>query len=803
MNHYGCCDDEDDHDHNHNHHETTSEPVDGSFIIQMDSIRDPRVTGNSDCTVCDACDGQSSIPHESKVSRFRVANLCCAGEEKIIMSCLNGVLGIESVAVNIIGRYVIVKHCPVPCCAPGVKILDLLNSKHLGASIQEADGSSQDSEEQYDWIRIAHVLVVLLLFIIGLIFQFLSLGVEYVGLYLASTSLGVLPILYSAYLAIRRKAVDIHILMTIAVAGAIGGKEYFDANLVVVLLISAGLIESIAMMQVRMLISSSSASMAKEAYLSNGKKMKVEDLRVGHILAVRAGEMIMGDGVVIKGEGVVDESALTGESVPITKKLGAKVLSGTVVQNGFMEVELTSDFLDSTMSRLNQEVSDVQADKGEYAKLVDQFAVYWTPGVIVGTLIFVVVGGAVTNRWIDFAYRGLVLLVLACPCAIVISAPIPSVCSIAIAAKYGVLIRGSSVVERISTVNTLALDKTGTLTKGFFKVGNQLDLSDDPDRSFNPMELAAAIEQKSTHPLANAIVAAHCGCVADMVENDIQLPNVRKVVVTDGVGVSGWAESEPDSWQHVAIGNERLFKSNGGKVHVSPRQELLLTSFSKASHGKVVLMVAVDDELQLIMSLSDELRPEAASFVEAMKDMNMSVSMLTGDQEEVAADVCKQVGISATECHPRLLPRQKYEWIEERQTRVSGARNRTTRRLDKVIMVGDGINDSTALSAAAVGVAMGAGGSAMAVASADVILMTDDLMLIPATIDLCHSAYHLVIQNFVFSIAVKVVAIVLALMGRLLFWEAVLVDIGTLLAVLANGIRPLFKSSFATKLKQS
>ena len=588
--------------------------------------------------------------------------------------------------------------------------------------------------------------------------------------------------------------------MTIAVAGAIGGKEYFDANLVVVLLITAGLIESIAMMQVRMLISSSSATMAKDAYLSDGKKIKVEDLRVGHILAVRAGEMIMGDGVVIKGEGVVDESALTGESVPISKKLGAKVLSGTVVQNGFMEVELTADFLDSTMTRLNQEVSDVQADKGEYAKLVDQFAVYWTPGVIIGTLIFVVVGGAVTREWVDFAFRGLVLLVLACPCAIVIAAPIPSICSIAVAAKYGVLIRGSSVIERISTVNMLALDKTGTLTKGFFKVGDKLDLSDDLDRSFDPMELAAAIEQKSTHPLANAIVAAHCGCVADMMENDIQLPNVRKVTVTDGVGVSGWAESEPDCWQHVSIGNERLLKSNGGRIHVSPRQDLLLSSFYKASQGKVVLIVAVDDELQLIMSLSDELRPEAADFVKTMQDKRMCVSMLTGDQEEVASDICQQVGISSSDCYFRLLPRQKLDWIVGRQTPTSGARVHSTRKRGKVIMVGDGINDSTALSAAVVGVAMGAGGSAMAVASANVILMTDDLMLIPATIDLCNSAYYLVIQNFIFSITVKVIAIVLALMGRLQFWEAVLVDIGTLLVVLANGIRPLFKSNFATEM---
>ena len=767
----------------------------GAYAILVKSEEEEAGGVNNECSACDACDPSSKIPHAIKVSRFRVANLCCAGEEKIIRNCLQDMHGVENVAVNVIGRYIVIKHCNVECCAPGSKIVDILNAKHLGASLQEAAGNDDGDKEGYDWLRIAHVAIVLAVFAFGVILQYMIMVHQASSItYLASTALGLPPILYSSYITILRKTVSIHILMTIAIAGAIAGSEYFDASLVVVLFILAELIESIAMMKVRQAINASSTSMVKEAYLSSGKKVKIEDLKVGDILAVRAGEMILGDGIVIKGEGVVDESALTGESVPVVKKRGAAVLSGTVVQNGFMEVELNVDYLNCTMTRLNQEVADVQADRGEYAMIMDRFSLYWTPGVIVGTLIFVLVGGGVTNDWMSYTHRGLVLLVLACPCAIVIAAPIPSVCAIAAAAKNGVLIRGSSVVERMSTINTIALDKTGTLTKGFFKVGRRmvLDSSSDAD----PMRLAAAIEQKSTHPLAHAVVSAYVGCVADMAESDMQMPNVRKIVVEDGVGVSGWVETEPDVWQHVAIGNERLLKANGGIVVVSPAHEALMVDFNKLSDGQVVLTVTIDNKVALLLSLSDELRTEATELVSSLTKLKMTVSMLTGDQEQVAIDVCKQVGIPLSECNFRLLPREKLEWIEFKQNvTVSTSR----KKKNKVLMVGDGINDSIALTAADVGVAMGAGGSAMAVASADMILMTDNLLLIPSAVELCRLACTVVVQNFAFAIAVKIAAIVLALMGGMHFWQAVLVDMGTLLFVIGNGIRPLFYGGFVPK----
>eukprot|EP01034_Spumella_vulgaris_P034650 gene34650-42739_t len=550
--------------------------------------------------------------------------------------------------------------------------------------------------------------------------------------------------------------------MIIAIAGAVAAEEYFDASLVVSLFIGAELIESFVMMRVRHAVRASSpGTVAKEAYLSNGQKVLVADLKVDDILAVRAGEMVLGDGVVVKGEGVVDESALTGESEPVSKTKGSVVLSGTVVQNGCMEVRLTANTADSTLSRLNQAVMDVQADQGEYAKMVDQFSLYWTPGVLVAAFLFIVVGGGVSKDWYLYLYRGLVLLVLACPCAIVIAAPIPSVCAIASAAKHGVLIRGSSVIERMGRVNAVALDKTGTLTKGFFKVNERLLLSEvvydeGEDRPFDPMELAAAVEQKSTHPLANAVVAEFCGCIAEA--DDVKMPSVRKIVVVDGVGVTGWVEVDGD-WKFVAIGNEKVLRTHGGKVRVTSGQQKLMDDFMTRSTGCVVLIVAVDDQLEMMMSLSDEIRVEASDFVSSLGDLNMTVSMITGDHELVAKSVSKMVGIREQDCFSRLLPSDKLEWVQTQQATaeetvkdlemgVATSTSETQEPVEtiavprtfhptkpnttqRVLMVGDGINDSTALTAASVGVAMGAGGSAMAVASADVVLMTDNLQLLP------------------------------------------------------------------------
>ena len=231
-------------------------------------------------------------------------------------------------------------------------------------------------------------------------------------------------------------------LIIVAIAGALASAEYLDACLVVALFIASSLVEDVVMMHVRQAVKSTAGSMAKTASLASGKSIPVDDLKIGDVIAARAGDMILADGIVIKGEGVVDESALTGEAVPIGKKKGMRVTSGTVVTNGYVEIQIDTEIGDSTLRKLNQAVQDVQADKGDYARLVDTFSLYWTPGVLISTILFIVIGGGVSGEWKTYVNQGIVLLVLACPCAIVIATPIPSVCAIAVAARNGALIKG-------------------------------------------------------------------------------------------------------------------------------------------------------------------------------------------------------------------------------------------------------------------------------------------------------------------------------------------------------------------------
>jgi Zn2+/Cd2+-exporting ATPase len=431
--------------------------------------------------LCSSCQPGSDIPHQLQQTRLRVANLCCAGEERIIRTTLEDICGIEEISVNIIGRYAIIKHCAMTCCAPTDRIVDMLNGKQLGVSIQEANDHEANIPDGPEYLHIFHGLLVVLFFIAAVIFD--GTGEHqtyyYIG-YIICTAIGLIPILYDSFIALYRRTLDIHILMAVAIAGAIASHEYLDAALVVTLFVLAEVMEGEIMRRVRNAVQSGVGSIPKSAILLNGETVAVDDLKIGDKIAIRAGDMILADGIVSGGHGVVDESALTGEAIPIAKAEGDKVISGTVVQNGYLEVEITVDPRESTVRKLNDKVSEVQADRGQFAKLVDQFAGAWTPFILVAATALVIIGGVATGDWYKWTNRALVLLVLACPCAIVIAAPIPSVCTIAIAARNGVLIKGSTVVENLGVVKTLAVDKTGTLTKGFFSVVDRSLFSPSP-----------------------------------------------------------------------------------------------------------------------------------------------------------------------------------------------------------------------------------------------------------------------------------------------------------------------------------
>lgn len=517
--------------------------------------------------VCTSCDplNPSAVPHAMQVTRIRVANLCCAMEEKIIMRSLRDYPGIERVTVNIIGRYAMITHCAVACCAPPAKIVDILNNERLGASLQESGGELDDEDkDETDWLKITYAATNLAVFFAGVGAQEATAGqgsqsVPSMVLFLIGTCMGAAPILLSACVAIKRRVVDISCLIMLAVAGALVLQEYLDACLIVSLFNAAECIEGAVMEYVRRAVKGSAARLPKRCFLIEeapppdpladpapsstsattsptptptptftptstpapnpnlnppkrvgpgegaagigaGKSVPVEGIREGDVVACRAGDMVLIDGVVRKGEGVLDESALTGEARGVHKKVGDLVTSGAVVQNGYLEIRALKVYKDSTMFRLHEAVEAVSAEKMSVSRIADVFAAYWTPAVLVCTLLFVVIGGGITSGpggrrgqgsyngasssggggggvdnedaahggWMYYTHQGIILLVLACPCSIVIAAPIPAVCAIAAAARQGVLIRTSQTIEALGAVTTVAVDKTGTLTTGFF-----------------------------------------------------------------------------------------------------------------------------------------------------------------------------------------------------------------------------------------------------------------------------------------------------------------------------------------------
>ena len=371
---------------------------------------------------CSDCDPTSTIPHALQVSRIRVANLCCAGEERIILNSLTNVHGIQDVSVNIIGRYAIVKHCPVhTCCATVDKIITILNDKHLGATLFEInDEDDSIIEAPFDILKGFQALFIWACFAVGLALDVnLHLFVPSVTIFSIGTAAGIIPILRGAYLSVIRQNLDINILILIALIAAFVVAEYSDPPLMIALYLSADLLEKTIMTWIRNNVKINPVGLPKKAILKNGKSIQIEDLKLDDIICVRAGEMIPGDGLVIHGECSVDESSLTGEAVAIQKQKGSRAFSGTLLQNGYIEISIDTEYQNSTINKLAQAVSDVQAEKGFYGSMVDLFAYYWTPAILIVALFLVIIGGGVSGDWHHYTLQAVTLLLLACPCAMV------------------------------------------------------------------------------------------------------------------------------------------------------------------------------------------------------------------------------------------------------------------------------------------------------------------------------------------------------------------------------------------------
>lgn len=493
-------------------------------------------------------------------------------------------------------------------------------------------------------------------------------------------------------------------------------------------------------------------------------EVPVEDIVVGDVMVVRPGEKLAMDGRVASGMSAVDEASITGESVPAEKKPGDDVYAGTLNTDGALRVEVTKLVKDTTIAKIVHLVEEAQTHKASSQAFVERFAAVYTPVVLALAGAIVLVPPLILQaEWGPWIYRGLTLLVVSCPCALVVSTPVAIVSAISNAARHGVLIKGGVHLERMGSVNAIAFDKTGTLSAGRPVVTDVLPAdSIGPDRL---LALAASLEAHSEHPLAKAIVEAAAA------------RGLATTEASDFRALTGLGASAMIGEMSVQIGNMRLFAD-------SPVLETVGDQLSRLqSQGKTAMIVASGQHALGIIAVADHLRDETATAVAALKRNGIAHTiMITGDNRPTAAAIAAQAGVD--EFYAELLPEDKVDQVK-----------RLLERYGQVAMVGDGVNDAPALATATVGIAMGGAGSDTALETADVALMADDLTKLPFAMALSRRSLWIIKQNITFALAIKFVAVALVFPGWLTLWLAILSDMGASLVVTLNGMRLLSSRS--------
>ncbi len=578
-----------------------------------------------------------------------------------------------------------------------------------------------------------------------------------------------------AWASVRARSLDMNVLMSIAVIGAAAIGQWEEAATVVLLFALGQYLESRALERTRRSIRDLVAlAPAKARVRRDGAETMIlpEVARVDDVMVVKPGERIALDGVVTSGASSVDESAITGESVSAEKSPGSKVFAGTLNTSGLLEARVTSVAADSTLAKVIHLVEEAQAGRAPLQRLVDRFTRRYTPTVVglaalvaLGPPTFTVMTGGGAEAYGEWFYRALVLLVVSCPCALVISTPVAIVSAIARAGRDGILVKGGVFLEAAERIRVVAFDKTGTLTVGRPEVSDVVPL--DGGDAAEVLRVAARLESGSSHPIAEAVTRAEgevagAGRVSDFVESP-------------GRGIRGAVDG-----QAYALGTPSMVEQECG-LAASAQDEVARLE----GEGKTVLVLSTcGEEARAIglVAVADMVRPEARETVEALRSLGVDhVVMLTGDNERTAAAVAREAGI--TESLSRLLPDDKVDHVR-----------RMTREVGPVLMVGDGVNDAPALALADIGVAMGAAGSDTALETADVALMSSDLRALPLFLDLGRRTGANVRSNVAFSVVTKLVVLAAALGGWATLWLAVFADMGVSLLVTANGLRLLRRS---------
>lgn len=554
---------------------------------------------------------------------------------------------------------------------------------------------------------------------------------------------------------------DMKSLMTIAIIGASVIGEWQEGAVVVILFAISEVLESYSMDKARASIRSLIQMAPTEALIiRNDREMTLpaEEIEIGDIMIVKPGDRIAMDGVVVEGLSSVNQSAITGESVPIEKTAGNEVFAGTLNEEGFLKVKVSKLSEDTTIAKIIHLVEEAQGEKAPSQRFVDRFAKYYTPVIIgIAALTAILPPFLFHADWKEWIYEGLAVLVVGCPCALVISTPVSIVTAIGNAARKGVLIKGGNFIEEAGAIKAIAFDKTGTMTKGTPAVTDFINLCEKEPNEV--LLMIAALENRSRHPIAAAILKK----AESLRYQDLSVENFTSLT---GQGISGIIEGV-----EYKVGNLKLFEEISDDV----REQIAVLQ----AQGKTVMIVGEGKKILALIAVADEVRESSREVVSRLQQLGIEQTiLLTGDNQATAEAVGHHAGIQTIEAE--LLPEDKLKFIQKLK-----------KQFGRVAMVGDGVNDAPALASATIGIAMGGAGTDTALETADIALMNDDLTKLPFTINLSRKTVRIIKQNIAFSIVIKVMALLLVVPGWLTLWIAIFADMGTTILVTLNGLRLL------------
>ena len=550
-------------------------------------------------------------------------------------------------------------------------------------------------------------------------------------------------------------------LMTIAIIGAALIGDFAEGAIVVILFAISETLERYAADRARQSISSLVKVAPKVATIRRNdleQTIAVQDIQINDVMLIMPGQKIAMDGIVIKGESTVNQASITGEALPVDKQLSDEVFAGTLNEAGYLEVQVTKRAADTTLAKIIQLVEAAQGERAPAQAFVDKFAKIYTPFIILlATLIVILPPLFFGGDWQRWFYQGLSVLVVGCPCSLVISTPVSIVSAIGNAARHGVLVKGGIYLEEMGKLQAIAFDKTGTLTEGKPTVTDFVVL-DDQFEATDLLQKISALEIYSQHPLASAIVALSQKRGIDA--TPISIENFKSLT---GRGVQG------DIYGITyLIGSPTLFVSDS-------KIDTIKQDFHRKS--KTVIYFGTSDQVLAVIGLQDAVRQTSRQTIQALQTLGVKETvMLTGDNQATADQIGREVGVSAVKAN--LMPADKLKEIQALQATFG-----------RVAMIGDGVNDAPALAMANVGIAMGVAGTDTALETADITLMGDDLARLPFIVRLSRSTLRTIKQNITFSLALKVIALLLVIPGWLTLWIAILADMGATILVTLNGIR--------------